>query len=93
MCVCVCVCVHLTSRRVCASLKLPDTCRHLPKKNFVTLPTHAMVGVRPKHTHMHTHAHTQTHFPLDNENAMPDKYFTAVRVGSLVDIMKCRASA
>ena len=32
-------------------------------------------------------------FPLDNENAMPEKYFTAVRVGSLVDIMKCRASA
>ena len=32
-------------------------------------------------------------FPLDNENAMPEKYFTAVRIGSLVAVMKCRAEA
>ena len=35
----------------------------------------------------------ECNFPLDNENAMPEKYFMAVKVGSLVDVMNCRAGA
>ena len=32
-------------------------------------------------------------FPLHDENALPDKFFTPVRLGRLVDVMKCRAES